>query len=276
MIVKSIIKSRLRLSGMPIANSDSSSSTGLNVEAMEFLPTFMENKRDPEATGSGAGNQQRRNTGAVPKSQRRPNRQYEDNRRNWRSSAGANWRNREDHRNSELTEPQKENVDDGNRESSERKFYRNNYRDGKDRFRRPNNNHNHQKNPRSSKKTNEAQISQRERLTKDIESNTLECMICCEKIKPFQPIFGCKNCYSLLHLNCIKTWVKNSKTDQGEWRCPACNQVSKHKPSEYMCFCGKLKNPAVNRNDLAHSCGDMCLSTSTCPHPCQLRCHPGN
>jgi transcriptional repressor NF-X1 len=266
---------------MPIADSNSSSTTGLNVNAMEFVPTLLkvENNQNPE-TSNGAS----RSTGAVPKSHRRPNRYYEDNRRNWRSSAGANWR-REDQRNNgeiqkeklESSENQKENLDDGNRGNAEKKYFKNNSND-RNRFKRPNsyNKNNPQKHPqRSSKKSSEAQITQRERLVKEIETNNLECMICCEKIKAFQPTFNCKNCFAIQHLGCIKTWVKNSKSDQGEWRCPACNQVSKHKPSEYLCFCGKLKNPPVNRNDLAHSCGDMCLSTSNCPHPCQLRCHPG-
>ncbi|KAG5674509.1 hypothetical protein PVAND_004471 [Polypedilum vanderplanki] len=117
--------------------------------------------------------------------------------------------------------------------------------------------------------------SQRDRLIKEIESNTLECMICCEKIKSYQPIWSCSNCYHILHLYCIKTWMKNSKNDEGEWRCPACNQMTNQKPGDYLCFCGKLKNPAVNRNDLAHSCGEMCMNQTLCPHPCQLKCHPG-
>lgn len=269
---------------MPTVDSSSSSTSLLNANAMEFVPTVKNENFQDQATSSNTGNQPRRNTGAVPKSYRRPNRHYEDNRRNWRSSAGTNWRNRGDQKNTniqmentlEFNQPLKERVDN-NELNTDRKFFKNDYND-RSRSKRPNSynkNSSHKNQSRSSKNSNEAQISQRERLVKEIETNTLECMICCEKIKAFQPTFSCKNCYHILHLGCIKTWQKNSKNDQGEWRCPACNQVSKTKPSEYMCFCGKLKNPAVNRNDLAHSCGDMCLSTSNCPHPCQLRCHPG-
>lgn len=268
---------------MSIAEPNSSSSTGLNINAMEFVPTSKsENNQNPEGVSNRAVNQQRRNTGAVPKTPyRRPNRYYEDNRRNWRSSTGSNWRNKGEQNgkdiqmgNSESKDDQKENVEELR---GDKKFYKNNYNE-KNRFKRPNgyNRNNSQKNQvRSSKKLSEAQISQRERLIEEIETNQLECMICCEKIKAFQPTFSCKNCFHILHLGCIKTWVKNSKNDQGEWRCPACNQISRQKPSEYFCFCGKLKNPTANRNDLAHSCGAMCLNTLNCPHPCQLRCHPG-
>lgn len=120
-----------------------------------------------------------------------------------------------------------------------------------------------------------SKISQREQLIKDIESNSLECMICCDKIRDHQPTWSCTNCYHILHLTCIKTWITNSKTESGEWRCVACQFLRKEFPRDYFCFCLKQKYPAVNRNDLAHSCGDMCGRTDNCLHPCTLRCHPG-
>ena len=118
-------------------------------------------------------------------------------------------------------------------------------------------------------------ILQREQMIKDIESNTLECMICCEKIRDHQSTWNCSNCFHIQHFNCIKTWISNSKTEFGEWRCVACQTVRKEIPRDYFCFCGKSKYPSVNRNDLAHSCGEMCGRTDNCPHPCTLRCHPG-
>lgn len=132
-----------------------------------------------------------------------------------------------------------------------------------------------QRSQKKEKSIEPSKISQREQLIKDIESNSLECMICCDKIKDHQPVWNCSNCFHIIHLNCIKTWISNSKTDSGEWRCVACQYLRLEPPSGYYCFCGKQKYPAVNRNDLAHSCGEMCGRTDTCVHPCTLKCHPG-
>lgn len=123
-----------------------------------------------------------------------------------------------------------------------------------------------------------SKISQREQLIKDIENNSLECMICCDLIKNHQPVWSCTNCFHILHLTCIKTWITNSKTESGEWRCVACQFLRLEPPRDYICFCGKQKYPAVNRNDLAHSCGEMCGRTDNCVdkvHKCYLLCHPG-
>lgn len=100
-------------------------------------------------------------------------------------------------------------------------------------------------------------------------------MICCDKIRDHQPTWSCSNCYHILHLNCLRTWITNSKSESGEWRCVACQFLRSETPRDYICFCGKQKYPAVNRNDLAHSCGDQCGRTDNCQHPCTLRCHPG-
>lgn len=116
-----------------------------------------------------------------------------------------------------------------------------------------------------------SKISQREQLIKDIENNTLECMICCEKVRDHQSTWSCSNCYHILHLNCIRAWISNSKTDSGEWRCVACQFSRKEVPKDYFCFCEKQKYPPVNRNDLAHSCGEQCGRTVNCPHPCTHR-----
>ena len=132
-----------------------------------------------------------------------------------------------------------------------------------------------QRNQKKEKSIEPSKISQREQLIKDIESNSLECMICCDKIRDHQPVWNCSNCFHILHLNCIKTWITNSKTESGEWRCVACQYLRLETPRDYACFCGKQRYPAVNRNDLAHSCGEMCGRTDNCLHPCTLRCHPG-
>lgn len=116
--------------------------------------------------------------------------------------------------------------------------------------------------------------SQREKQSREIESGKLECLVCCENIKPFQSVWSCSNCYHILHLNCIVKWGSSSRSDDG-WRCPACQNTTKTVPKNYYCFCGKQKNPQYNRNDLAHTCGDICEKSETCEHSCTLLCHPG-
>ncbi|XP_017004346.2 protein shuttle craft [Drosophila takahashii] len=117
-------------------------------------------------------------------------------------------------------------------------------------------------------------LSQREKLIRDIEQRRLECLVCVEAIKAHQPTWSCQNCYHLLHLKCTITWASSSKSDVG-WRCPACQNVLQELPREYLCFCGKLKNPPVSRTELAHSCGEVCCRIEGCSHACTLLCHPG-
>lgn len=117
--------------------------------------------------------------------------------------------------------------------------------------------------------------SQREKLTREIDSGKLECLVCCELIKPFHSVWSCSNCYHIIHLNCVIKWAASSKSDEG-WRCCACQNISKTVPSEYFCFCGKAKDPQYNRNDVAHSCGETCGRVDSCVHPCTQLCHPGN
>lgn len=116
--------------------------------------------------------------------------------------------------------------------------------------------------------------SQREKLTKEIENSVLECMICCENIKSVQSVFSCNACYHIFHLSCITKWATSSFTEG--WRCPACNSFKEFVPKEYFCFCNKQKDPQFNRNDTAHSCGEMCgRSCEQGDHKCTLLCHPG-
>lgn len=120
-----------------------------------------------------------------------------------------------------------------------------------------------------------AKISQRDQLIRDIETGKIECMICCERIRDHHSIWNCSNCFRIQHLHCIRTWIKNSKSETHEWRCVACQFERKEIPKDYFCFCGQIKSPPLSRDDLAHSCGSMCAKTDNCPHPCSLQCHPG-
>lgn len=117
-------------------------------------------------------------------------------------------------------------------------------------------------------------LSQREKLIREIEGRRLECLVCVELIKSHSSVWSCHNCYHIFHLNCIIKWASSSKSDGG-WRCPACQNVEKDVPRDYFCFCGKVKNPQLNRNDIAHSCGETCGRIEGCAHACTLLCHPG-
>ncbi|EDW63647.1 protein shuttle craft [Drosophila virilis] len=117
-------------------------------------------------------------------------------------------------------------------------------------------------------------LSQREKLMRDIEQRRLECLVCVELIKAHHGTWSCQNCYHVLHLKCTITWASSSKSAEG-WRCPACQNVLEELPREYLCFCGKLKNPPLTRTELAHSCGELCCRVEGCSHACTLLCHPG-
>ncbi|XP_062123975.1 protein shuttle craft isoform X1 [Drosophila sulfurigaster albostrigata] len=131
----------------------------------------------------------------------------------------------------------------------------------------------HQISPRRAGPDNE-KLSQREKLMRDIEQRRLECLVCVEQIKPHHGTWSCQNCYHVLHLKCTITWASSSKSAEG-WRCPACQNVLQELPREYLCFCGKLKNPPLTRTELAHSCGELCCRAEGCNHACTLLCHPG-
>ncbi|XP_063154814.1 transcriptional repressor NF-X1 [Candoia aspera] len=119
-------------------------------------------------------------------------------------------------------------------------------------------------------------------LIEQLTSEKYECMVCCEVIRVVAPVWSCQNCYHVFHLSCIKKWARSpaAQTEDGNsgWRCPACQNVSSQVPSIYTCFCGRVKNPGWNRNEIPHSCGELCRkkrSAQDCPHLCNILCHPG-
>ncbi|CAH3997479.1 unnamed protein product [Pieris brassicae] len=140
---------------------------------------------------------------------------------------------------------------------------------------------NHVPSPARSKKTvsNNAglnkEMTQRERLTEQLDKGTLECLVCCERVKQLDPVWYCTNCYHVMHLRCIRKWAVSSMVE-GKWRCPACQNTSQDIPTEYRCMCGAVRNPDYQRGgNTAHTCGKACKRPRSCPHPCTLLCHPG-
>ncbi|XP_026556817.1 transcriptional repressor NF-X1 isoform X1 [Pseudonaja textilis] len=135
------------------------------------------------------------------------------------------------------------------------------------------------------KKQNEAPKSKETHtgsLIEQLTSEKYECMVCCEVIRVVAPVWSCRNCYHVFHLSCIKKWARSpaAQIEDGNsgWRCPACQNVSSQVPSIYTCFCGRVKNPEWNRNEIPHSCGELCRkkrSAQDCPHLCNILCHPG-
>nr|CAD7444453.1 unnamed protein product [Timema bartmani] len=124
---------------------------------------------------------------------------------------------------------------------------------------------------------NDDEASQRERLVEQLTKGTLECLVCCDRVRQQDPVWSCGNCYHVLHLKCIKKWAKSSKVETG-WRCPACQNVTEKVPQLYRCFCSKAIEPQWNRQDVPHTCGEMCGKTRDkpdCVHRCTLLCHPG-
>lgn len=125
------------------------------------------------------------------------------------------------------------------------------------------------------------QVSQRDRLIEQLNRGILECLVCYDRVRQHDAVWNCANCYHVLHLRCIIKWAQSSRAENG-WRCPACQNVTDKVPQIYVCFCGQLTDPEWNRNDTAHSCGEVCNKSKPntseffeCQHRCTLLCHPG-
>lgn len=125
---------------------------------------------------------------------------------------------------------------------------------------------------RSQAKRNE---DQHEILVGKIKKNLLECSICLDKMKHFEKIWQCNNCYNLLHLKCAKEWGVSTMKDNDSWRCPYCQHQTSIIPNRYYCFCGREENPTPQYGEMVHSCSQPCDRPWQCEHRCPLECHPG-
>lgn len=119
----------------------------------------------------------------------------------------------------------------------------------------------------------------RVRLTDQLVRGQTECMVCLDRVRQTHATWDCHNCFQIFHLNCIKKWAKTARTESGGWRCPGCQSVTSIGPSEYRCFCRKIRNPDWNRNEglVPHSCGEVCgrKRSDPCSHSCKELCHAG-
>ncbi|MGH0136124.1 UNVERIFIED_CONTAM: hypothetical protein FKN15_066220 [Acipenser sinensis] len=89
-------------------------------------------------------------------------------------------------------------------------------------------------------------------LIEQLTEEKYECMVCCEVIRVMAPVWSCQSCYHVFHLNCIKKWAR-SPASQAE---------------------GKVSNPEWNRNEIPHSCGELCCKKRSgldCNHPCNIQ-----
>ncbi|GBP30743.1 Transcriptional repressor NF-X1 [Eumeta japonica] len=62
----------------------------------------------------------------------------------------------------------------------------------------------------SSEYSDNKEMTQRERLSEQLDKGTLECLVCCERVKQMETVWSCSNCYHVLHLRCIRKWAISS------------------------------------------------------------------
>ena len=59
-------------------------------------------------------------------------------------------------------------------------------------------------------------MTQRERLSEQLDKGTLECLVCCERVKQIDPVWYCGNCYHVFHLSCTRKWAMSSMVGECE------------------------------------------------------------
>ncbi|XP_047125843.1 NF-X1-type zinc finger protein NFXL1 isoform X1 [Hydra vulgaris] len=139
--------------------------------------------------------------------------------------------------------------------------------------------------------SNESEIKTNQFLNDILQTGALTCLVCIDNVKRLDAIWSCVNCFCILHLPCIQKWAKegtqqqqlgfkeNFEKEDTIWNCPKCRFEYKSIESliNYMCFCGKEKNPSFDPWIVPHSCGQTCLKNlfPNCGHECILLCHPG-
>jgi hypothetical protein len=100
-------------------------------------------------------------------------------------------------------------------------------------------------------------------LIKQLAQGTYECLICMDRIRRVDRVWSCDCCWAVFHLDCIRKWacttsVSASNLTQTGWRCPGCQFNRTATPDGYVCFCGKSRDPAIDRFITTHTCGQPC------------------
>lgn len=130
----------------------------------------------------------------------------------------------------------------------------------------------------------------RSRLLAELSSGEYDCVICYSTVTTKQATWSCSQCYSVLHLPCVRKWAESSvkkaeehnamqedpeiRNRRGTWRCPGCQYAREDVPKIYWCWCGRTQDPPGGRGANPHGCGQRC-SRGKCAHGCADACHPG-
>ncbi|SPO28619.1 related to Shuttle craft protein [Ustilago trichophora] len=130
----------------------------------------------------------------------------------------------------------------------------------------------------------------RSRLLAELSSGEYDCVICYSTVTTRQSTWSCSQCYSVLHLPCVRKWAESSvkkaeehnamqedpeiRNRRGTWRCPGCQYAREDVPKIYWCWCGRTQDPPGGRGANPHGCGQRC-SRGKCAHGCADSCHPG-
>ena len=128
-------------------------------------------------------------------------------------------------------------------------------------------------------------------LQRSLTKEDYDCMVCWDVVRRRQKTWSCDRCWNVFHLDCITSWASRSSSESlsAHWRCPTCQLERSSVPTQYLCFCGRDRDPVVDRFLTPHSCGEPCgkalcrqnpsaeipSSGYVCPHRCTLPCHPG-
>ncbi len=130
----------------------------------------------------------------------------------------------------------------------------------------------------------------RSRLLAELSSGEYDCVICYSTVTTRQATWSCSQCYSVLHLPCVRKWAESSvkkaeeynamqedpeiRNRRGTWRCPGCQYAREDVPKVYWCWCGRTQDPPGGRGANPHGCGQRCRC-GRCAHGCADACHPG-
>lgn len=123
--------------------------------------------------------------------------------------------------------------------------------------------------------------------SQELFNETYECSICLMAVKRRDPLWHCKGgCYKIFHLNCIRksassqeqTRLESNAGLTSKFSCPVCRRERDVSLLEdYMCYCGKCKEPPMDPLAVLGSCGEPCQQFlgPHCSHQCMSLCHPG-